>query len=500
VKQLDLNTKLIELATELNYHVTNGTRDDGVGYVRCATSETSPIVIMFYLEPKVQKAFVVGRVRTTSWQFDGERTDLHDLISTLWTVILRAMKVASGRLAEEPHPAVDIPGEIYARYIFFEQPSNFEIQDNEHDLEWVKTLLISTLYYVAMNIQQTMFGEFTPEEVAEIEAGYSYKDAETFARVITEVTKDSIDSVIYNRRTNPSWLYFRSVSKGVSIVKFENDFFDTVYQKLKSATSVDYVVLDGTNRRFFTSKSKVSGDISNAISKKRLSFAAKLMRVVLGLSSKETVDYVVVPLETHFCLATSNTMTIIESESGYSSFLREREKIRIRHDLESQILFPVNSFIWKKQIDDDRFEQMIQMLVSVEPGVQWCKKVGEGREPDAGRDLICEWYLPPTPYQNIADETPLIAKRIVVQCKAYQRNVDKSKVLDIRDTVDNHNAQGYLLVAYPSITVGLLEYLEKLRMRGELWVEWWTQVEIEDRLRKHPNIAQKFDDLLEMKP
>lgn len=61
-------------------------------------------------------------VRTTSWDFGGERTDLHDAFSLLWAAMLRAREVASGRLVTVLNGFSGIDSEIYARLIRLDQP------------------------------------------------------------------------------------------------------------------------------------------------------------------------------------------------------------------------------------------------------------------------------------------------------------------------------------------------------------------------------------------
>jgi hypothetical protein len=60
-------------------------------------------------------------VRTTSWEYDGERTDLHDLLSLLWAASLRVREAASVRLVTMLNDFTGIESEIYARYLTLDQ-------------------------------------------------------------------------------------------------------------------------------------------------------------------------------------------------------------------------------------------------------------------------------------------------------------------------------------------------------------------------------------------
>ena len=82
---------------------------------------------------------------------------------------------------------------------------------------------------------------------------------------------------------------------------------------------------------------------------------------------------------------------------------------------------------------------------------------------------------------------------VVVQVKGSATSVGKSQVRDIRDTVEYYGAQGYFLAVSTELTSPLIEQLEVIgRDRG--WVvDWWTRLEIENRLRRHPDIARRYE-------
>lgn len=60
--------------------------------------------------------------RTDSFNWVGERTDLHDVASVLFASTLRALLRVSCRLVNVLNPAIDVPSEIYGRYIVPIQP------------------------------------------------------------------------------------------------------------------------------------------------------------------------------------------------------------------------------------------------------------------------------------------------------------------------------------------------------------------------------------------
>jgi hypothetical protein len=69
-------------------------------------------------------------------------------------------------------------------------------------------------------------------------------------------------------------------------------------------------------------------------------------------------------------------------------------------------------------------------------------------------------------------------------------------VQDVNDTVRNHGCNGYFLVVSSQLTVPLTRFLEGLRNRPEIWADWWTRSEIEDRLRDRPEILARYADVV----
>src|SRR5258708_2029962 len=55
--------------------------------------------------------------RTSSWEYAGERTDLHDVIPLLFAAFLRRFNLCSSELIDICNPATGSDVEIYARYI-----------------------------------------------------------------------------------------------------------------------------------------------------------------------------------------------------------------------------------------------------------------------------------------------------------------------------------------------------------------------------------------------
>jgi len=89
------------------------------------------------------------------------------------------------------------------------------------------------------------------------------------------------------------------------------------------------------------------------------------------------------------------------------------------------------------------------------------REVGSSNEGDGGRDLEISYID-----LDLQQDQGVFKKiKIIIQWKAYQSSVGKGNVRDIRDTLDNYQAQGYWLIVSSSITTFLYNYLDTLKER-----------------------------------
>lgn len=241
----------------------------------------------------------------------------------------------------------------------------------------------------------------------------------------------------------------------------------------------------------------ISNETKNIISFKNIRWVNNILS---KLNSNLDDELSLIPLE-NFCVASKGEYILfLNRDCGRKRFEQERERIRQRHNKEAKILFPITSFTWSNNIDDEEFELMILDLVNLEKEVEWARKASVSRERDEGKDLIAEWRTPPLPGQFVKKgENPFTVRRVIIQCKASKSSVGKSKVQDIRDTVEYHNAQGYFLAVSSHLATTLTDHLLKLRDEGKYWIDWWTRVEIEERLKGLPEIVAKYSNIIQAK-
>ncbi len=455
------------------------------------SQKDSPFQINFQAI-KDNEFFVYIYARTTSWDLPGERTDANEQLSVMLATFLRVLSVASCRLWDIPHP-VDVPDtEVYARYLTLDQPNNSIIKFDTDGIQRISKILVAVQYFE--NILPKMFDwQFSDTgEPDESSVEFDSVEIQDWVNNISTIVDDSPKSekIQYVKRINPSWLHYRNIRKHFTLYHTQGlaSAFSSMVHDLESLKKYRSVGTD-----FY-----ISDNFKNAISSRDLKFAEKILVNLEGAKDAKTLEYL--PLENYLVAATKTHLLFLNKECGWHQFEREREKIRLRQIQERELLFPVTNIEWETKIDPEQFELLILELLKVEEGVNWIRKSGATRERDGGVDLIAEWNTTPVLAEGVMDEIPPSVKRIVVvQCKAYQKAVGKSDVLDIRDTIENNDASGYFLVVSSYLATSLSEHLRKLRVQGRFWIDWWTRPELDEKLKKciavNPELPSKFPEV-----
>ncbi len=450
----------------------------------------SPIITHFEIQ-KDNTAFIYFYIRTTSWDFGGERTDLHDCLSTLLAAHLRLSPIhASCSFWDVPHPAAHVPDtEIYARYLTIDQSSPPVFLVEEKTTQQIEELLSQMIMF---EIMFSGYVDCTPNEQGDYEQGYSYDETTAWAEMVSKVIREPFDSqkIQWNTRTNPTWKFYRSIRTNLSLYHAPGLSF---FMNVVSVQQQSWDNIDGINGQLF-----LSDGVSNIISFKNINFAR---RILAELDDENTFDeMVLIPLENSFVAAGGSHVLFMRRDCGQKRFEQEKERIRKRHKQEEELLFPITSFVWSEKIGEDDFERLIQDLLEEEKGVEWVRQVGPSKERDRGKDLLCEWETAPLPHEVITEEQSPYKKRLIlVQCKARKKTVGKAEVKDIRDTIEDHDAQGYFLAVSNRLTSGLTDHLLKMKQEGKFYIDWWTRDQIEKRLKAFPNIAAKYPNVVQAK-
>jgi len=135
--------------------------------------------------------------------------------------------------------------------------------------------------------------------------------------------------------------------------------------------------------------------------------------------------------------------------------------------------------------DGSEFECMVQELLQT-MGLH-AERVGLG--PDHGADIIAEEVI----FDRLGTKQ---VRRYVVQCKHFAhsgKSVGRSNVSDIRDTIEHHEANGYVLVTSTDVTASLKQRFQQIRATQPSWsIQIWDRTTLEQRLSTHPVLIAKY--------
>ncbi len=422
-------------------------------------------------------------VRTSSSSWDGERTDLHDLLSLLLAMLLRVREIASVQLISELNAFSGIDSEIYSRLVVLRQEGLVASLKGRSYLE-----LLSAQSHAAHDMVLDIFGipAAGPRDWRDGEANYKIQPPWLDA-VRKRLRLNTSEGWEFNHRKTLGTNVFTSISRGVSIAEIGAD---RIAKLRKWLINFRPASAEGMTRTSFRSDLLV-----NAVSNSRLKQAAALLAMI----EAEKEPLAVIPFDSHFILIGMTTFVALADPCGFEAFHSERVATEMRRNAEAEVFLPDADVQWAESIDDVRFEALIGELLAQERGVLRIRQVGATREADDGRDFLAEWRLPPhgLTAAGITDGAPLLEQRdVIVQVKIRRQGVGRSHLPGLRDTMEHYRCTGLLVVAFPNVTTTLGDHLAELRRKGDYWIDWWGKVEIEQRVRRFPDIAARYRDLL----
>ncbi len=423
-----------------------------------------------------------GYVRTSSWQFEGERTDIHDVFSLAWASLLRAFGLASPYLIDEPNE-FGPRGELSGRFIHLQQ------------CPWAITVDSFVDARNAMNAW-TAFGFHLLDSVFEwsrierVDLLSTRTTTECMPDWVTPVMRDlgQPDDAQLNARKHPLWIYFASHKKGVTIVRMAKRRL-TVLKSILAPFRPSTVVGEKALVVF-------ANGIPNAVPKSAISKAKRLL-LRIGDSPEEAW---LLPIDSHCIVLGSKTLLAIRANCGREIYERERQLFLNRRKRENGVFFSESFVEWLTPVDPGDLESACVDLLEREPGVLRAKAVGSVNDRDGGRDILIDWLVP-SPHDSESDQRARSQSiRVIAQVKSRSKSVGKRDVQDIRDTLDRYGARGFLLIAYPRVTTAVVDYLEDMREKLGPSTDWWEARQIEERLRRHPDIANRYPNLVRLKP
>jgi len=425
-------------------------------------------------------------VRTTSWDWSGERTDLHDVLSVLWAAQLRVSEIASMQIASMLNAFSGIDSEIYARILIFSQPGLFDKPMSVRER-------FALLGEASISAHKLIEAVFDVDSRGSTELSTDNREWSPNSEWIEPVRrslrlKKDLDYE-FGSRAPLRWNVFTSLRRGVSVADIGRDAMARLRERF---SSFQPAIADGVRSRVFRTDLLV-----NAVPFESIRKAERMFRIL----QDEAASAICIPTDSHSIFLGRFSIVTIANEGGQAAFGKERILVESRRKKEAAVFLPDARCVWSDDIDDGRFEELVSALLEEERGVHWVRQVGATREPDDGRDLMVEWFLPPTVDRvlRVQENEPLTERHeILVQIKVRERGVGRHDLAGIRDTVEHYGCSGLLVVAFPRVTTTLFNHLHELRKRGAWRVDWWGQAELELRLRRLPDIAARFADLVRL--
>lgn len=421
------------------------------------------------------------RVRTSSYHWSGERSDLNEICA-----IVIALSLGRGgtscRLLHVAHPSVDLPSEVYATYLLPAQPNATGYSCDDRGIQQVEELMASILVALA-NLQRLL--QHCGWDGSDAPATKSVSIAErNWLNSAVGAIGSTIDESTFNSRRNPDWLFLRS-NAGYSVYRSE-----ALYEGLKICCGEDDAPsIDGPTGTIFRHK-----HVMHYVNDLDVVAFEELLKQL----GKQIKHLVVRAIDNRIIMSSNGVTLIRELDSGSRQVSAERERLLVRHSAENDFLFGASPVSWLLPLSDDRFEELIRAILLSEPGVRRVWKFGHSNEPDGGCDLLAEWELPPKSSEIRPDsfEPTHRVHRVVIQCKSGSAPVGVRDVTSVGDVLDHHDASGFLLVSRSRITAPLVQRLDRRRLTHNQWIDWWVRSDLEDRIRRNPHLLRQFGDVV----
>ena len=440
----------------------------------------------------INTQFIWGYVSTTSWQFMGDRTDIHDIFSLVWAMLMRAFGLSSPWLIDEPN-CFGCDGELSGRYLVMQQ---CPVQIKDSNVESTR-LSMNAWTAFAFHLLEDVFNWDRINHDSHL---YFPPATETnlpkWAHSLNHYLNHPKDSVVMHRRY-PFWIYFGSPTKGVTVVRLPK--FQT--QRLKSVLKPFHPEMARGEKALCLFGNGIPNAIPYSVIKK--------IKRILKMANDSCPRPTIIPIDSHCIFLGDKTLVAFRKDCGRVNFDKERSLLYRRRKSENSVFFFDCDIHWVLPLNPEDLEKLCVDLLEREPGVQWIKLVGRTNDRDGGRDILIDWSIPKQ-HNNNTEQTlestrvdkqntsGMLTKRIIVQIKSSKKSIGKGNVKDIRDTIERHAAYGYLLIAHPCITSHLVDHLEDIHSRTDISTDWWESRDLENRLRLHPDIAARYPNIIKI--
>ena len=420
-----------------------------------------------------------GVVSTSSWHYEGDRTDLHDIWSLCWAAFLRAAGIASPRLIDEEGWCG--PAEISGRHLII-QPDSWNLQGDAAFETSRHSLNAWTAFAYHL-----LDGVFDWQQAGRHPVGIVPYEGTTpgssWVEPVLKTLRHPKDYTI-SKRIGPTWIYLSALPRGVSIVRLPKARIRALKMVLASYRPN---MVPGEN-----ALAVFANGIANGVPFKTIKLAKRLM----GKTNDPCDTPLILPIDSHCIFLGDKTLIAIREDCRREIYDSERRLFLKRRASEDHVFFADSRVEWLCPLDAGDFEDLCVDLLRREPGVLRAKPVGGVNDRDGGRDILIDWMIPTRHLATGKGQSQRL--RILAQVKSRGRTVGKGDVQDIRDTLERFDAQGFLLIAHPRVSAPLVDYLEDLQARNRFVADWWEGRDVESRLRRHPDITRRHPKLVKL--
>jgi len=419
-----------------------------------------PFGFRFDFETHSETINYVSSIFLTRSFAEGDKTDIYVIFSNCMSLLHR---VVFGVNIHIDYTSLFDEVEINAAsLVFLEELNSVPCDSADNILTGLEELFVR--FIASLMIFGNVFGSFQNERD---DSAFSQKYLNYFCT----------DDDMYNCLSRKESQFYSDFARGIMLVSLNNETYEPDF-----FTNVRWEVVEGIN-------GKILCQFMNDDGSPLYSFISnEVWGLVCDVVEKMSLeDYALICQNSSlYLLEGKNIWVFAGNFSKFNTFIEiEKAKKKIAH--EQALLFFNRNFEWLYPVDFSRFEELMADLYEKEDLVQSVRLLGRSNCPDGGRDILI-WKAMRT------SEVSYGSKLIIGQCKAYKHSVNKKHVTDIRDTIENYDAQGFHLFASSVLTVPLIDNLLKLRERFDS--DWWTEREIFQRLRQHPELVIRYSDIV----
>lgn len=417
--------------------------------------------------------------RTSSWAYDGERTDLHDCQSLMFG-LCNLTKGYSVSLWDIGNPFTEIEEELYGRYATIVQPNLSVVTQDSVGLTVVDKIIEIYQDYLSFYLPYRCQSNKLPLPLYD-----SGKLNELRDQISIEANVDT-DEVWVNQRANPHWVYVQIYSKKISIIK--SPLCINMLKKYLCESEKSHLELQDERVCYLK-----SNDLKHCFNIDDLDEMSTL------LSSLSNADVQKFAIDSHVYMVSGDWLAVKKGDFGFERFLDERKLFLSTMKNKIAYLYDDPDLVWDERGSPERFEELCLELLSREPHVTRARKVSPTNQPDRGRDIVAELvkYKPKDELVYEGEQVLQISKYLV-QCKLTSKTLGIPKGMGPFEALYLGDYSGYLLITNSTLSSDHTALLEKLRSDPKFEADWWTKVEIEERLKSNMDLMYKYSDLVKI--